>query len=728
MRLTGRQQRQERDSLLQTVVAAQTNPPLIDRSLRKLQPETVLLLTLMARSRRPVWSTPQLLTLLSALGVHEGATALKEALEYGLLFPYLRDVDVAYPWEEESFQASHPAIEDDGSSGKAALQSTATWPRLHLTEDISSWLAVRNHCVPQLFVHPAVGERVRQRSLPLPQLAGQAQQQLPGRFQTDGWDWPLRLAALWQRVRQLPVRLTHDGQLYKKDKQRLQTEPLFHQGWQTGYVPTDAVTLSVGVATASGLLQKHHDLLRAAAFPAVWYQALAVLLAELLPQFLSVAHWDPLRGQQTETSNDTVATSTAGWLILWLLAAADPQVWIEPADLAAWLWSHHPYWAGTLSDAEASTGGVDWVNRWLLTVAVPLQVVETWEGGVRLTPLGRWYCDGTGDPPATAPLEPSPTLLMQPNAQIVAYRQGLTPALVAELSQWAQWQSIGPACVLQLQEDYWHQALEMGWTLPQLTQWLQRHTGRPVPHTVIDLLERWGDRRERFTVFPSAVVVEFANAEDLEWALAQGWIHWRIGERFGLTADGAEPDLRHFRLLANRNYQEPPQPCLRVLEDGLTVEVDPIAADLFIDWELSRLAEPLEEPTPTGTRRYRIDLERLRRAVDTLTLDALESWWLSRSGAPMPPLVRFLALGPQWPAPRVQTVLVLRLPNPEAAEALLQWPKTRPLVVERLGPTALVISAEHLPLMRQILAQWGIPLLLSDALVTTDQACPPGPE
>jgi hypothetical protein len=193
-----------------------------------------------------------------------------------------------------------------------------------------------------------------------------------------------------------------------------------------------------------------------------------------------------------------------------------------------------------------------------------------------------------------------------------------------------------------------------------------------------------------------------------------------------MTADGSEPDLRHFRLLANRNYETPPQPCLRQAEDGLTLEVDPIQADLFVDLEVARIAELCAPSEPAEPRRYRITAERLRQAVNTFSLEAIDAWLSARSGAPLSPAARLLVLGPHWPPLRAERLLVLRLPTPEAADGLLQWPATRHLIAERLGPTTVALAPEHLAPLRLALQEAGL-TLLEDASAAP-AATPPPPQ
>jgi hypothetical protein len=39
---------------------------------------------------------------------------------------------------------------------------------------------------------------------------------------------------------------------------------------------------------------------------------------------------------------------------------------------------------------------------------------------------------------------------------------------------------------------------------------------------------------------------------------------------------------------------------------------------------------------------------------------------------------------------------------------VMQWPQTRDLVAERLGPTAVVVDEEHLEALRRALAEIGV--------------------
>jgi hypothetical protein len=181
----------------------------------------------------------------------------------------------------------------------------------------------------------------------------------------------------------------------------------------------------------------------------------------------------------------------------------------------------------------------------------------------------------------------------------------LTPALIATLSRFARWKGLGPACTLELTAEQTYRGLESGLTLPMMMQLLARHSSRPIPPAVADLLQRWASKRERITVFASAVLVEFGSPAELDVAVNRGIVALRLTDRIGMTADGAEPALAQLRLIANRDYEARPQQCVSVGDDGVTLTVDAAAADLLLDAEIGRFAVPL--PTdPQAPRRFRM--------------------------------------------------------------------------------------------------------------------------
>src|SRR4029079_7211660 len=95
---------------------------------------------------------------------------------------------------------------------------------------------------------------------------------------------------------------------------------------------------------------------------------------------------------------------------------------------------------------------------------------------VRLSPLARWLL-GVGEKPADPVTFPR-TLLVQPNLEILAYRQGLTPSLIGRLTKLASWKTLGAACTLTLEPDTVYRALESGESFESLRPTLGPHAPR----------------------------------------------------------------------------------------------------------------------------------------------------------------------------------------------------------------------------------------------------------
>jgi hypothetical protein len=328
---------------------------------------------------------------------------------------------------------------------------------------------------------------------------------------------------------------------------------------------------------------------------------------------------------------------------------------------------------------------------------------------VRLAPTGRWLL-GLAEAPSLEPAG-TQTLLVQPNLEIVAYRQGLVPGLLARLTHFAEWKSLGAACTLQLGPESVYRALELGQTFDSIRLALEQHGTRAVPAAVLDSLRTWANKRERITVYPTATLLEFADAEDLNEALARGLPGMRIADTLAVVASEGAIDYRHFRLTGTRDYALPPERCVQVEADGVTLTVDVGRSDLLLETELPRFAEPHPGPPSNGRRQYHLTPASLGAAREQgLNVTTLEAWFLQRTGGPLSPAARLLLAGTQIPAPRLRRHLVLHVASAELADGLMQWPQTRALIAERLGPTALVVEEERLETLRQRLHEAGIAL------------------
>ena len=662
------------EELTERILTTLANPPVVDRRIADHSPPGRAALAILGQSRQPVWKVGHLLTMLAALGSTEGFAPIQALLDAGLLFP----------------------VRDGGSSPLNGFQH---------------WLGHETLLNAEVFTLPAVAARAREEALELPNLAaddGPAKSEIPRL--ADGLEWPLRIAAVGQLVADGAMRTTQTRALFKRDLQRLQTHELL------AAAPADHLDVvpDIGVLTlfwalgsgklaiVDGELTLPKDSRTAVNRP------LSEEVVELFAAMATLEAWDPLHGYRV-LEGQLSALPSASLLLVLLLAAAKPGQWCEAEPLAGWLWEHHPAWQNGLNAAAQQAGGTPWVESLLLGVFYPLGIVEVVEREgrfIRLSPFGRSLFAGGAKIPE-APAFPQ-TLMVQPNAEIIAYRQGLTPTLIGRLSRFARWKSLGPACTLELTAEQTYRGLESNLTLAGMVQTLNQHGVRPVPAAVMDLLQRWANKRERITVYSSATLVEFLSPTDLDVAISRGMIAVRITDRIGLCADGADPDYKNLRLIGNRDYEAKPTKCIAVDDDGVTLTLDPGQTDLLLEAEIGRVAEPVPADG-NSARRFKLTPESLRRAVQGgWKLDELDVWFTARTGTGVPAAGRMFVLGPTVPPSLATKRVVLQVPSAEIADGLMQWPTTRACIEDRLGPTALAVDEALLPTLRGVLDSLGV--------------------
>lgn len=656
------------EDLIDRCVASAGNAVVIDRRLKEIDPACRRLLALIAHSRQPRWRLGSLLEMLAALGHAEGPRPALTLFEQGLLFPELPD-------------------------GTPKLRSFEQW----LGQAGATGFAV--------FAHPAVVARALGEDLGLPDLS--TQYAVLSAQEADGLDWPLRLAVTWQQAGAAPLRRTQSGDFFKRDLDRLRADPLLtgRGGDALAELP-DAGVLAVYLAAVEGLLCDRDGELAAGAFPGSWEGELRPALTSLWAALPQVEDWDALDGWRAGAAGNPFP---AAYLLAMLLLARQPaDAWVAPEDVGAWVIEHHPYWSG---DSVRPSRLREWAAAFLLGLAYPMRWVQagrddTGEWRVRLSPLGRWLLGVGEQPPPEAAFKQ--TLLVQPNLEIIAYRQGLSLGLLNRLARMATWKTVGAACTLQLEPASVYRALESGLTFESILQTLEQHGTRATPAPVIESLRTWANKRERIQVFASAAVLEFASAGELQEALARGLPGLRLSDRLLAVPDESVIDYRHFRLAGTRDYGLPPERCAEVEADGVTVTVDPTRSDLILETELPRFAEPVERSL-NGRRGYRLTPESLAAAREAgVTLPTLETWFQQRTGQPLSPAARLLLTGAQQPPPELKRHLVLHVASEAVADGLMQWPATRALIEVRLGPMALAVEEENAPKLREQLKALGI--------------------
>lgn len=643
----------------EAAAATLTNPPAIDRRLKELPPGPRVLLNALGVSRQPRWTVDALMALAAGLGYPDGFAPVEALLEFGIAFPAdKREVPDFATWY--------------GTAGpKAAV------------------------FVPMTILDRASGGRQ----------APEGTQEQPGgpMLVPDGLEWPIRLAAAWQLVRATKPRLTQTNTLFKRDAGRVTADPVLGAPLaDVGVVLPEGGVLAILWAKAAGLLSEFESELRPEAFPPAWKAGVWPTLTQLFSSFFAVDSWDPVRGQDL-LPNVPCVTATAGLLAILHLPATG---WTTAEAVAAELWDRHPHWPHQLSKEHQLNRGVLWVTAFLKGVLVPLRIADVAGESYRLADFGRHLVLGDKVPPAPPPFPQ--TLLVQPNAEVLVYRQGMTPELLGQLTRFAGWKQTGPACGFELNAEETYRGLEAGLSLAEITRLLDRHGMRPTPPSVTDLLRRWADKRDRVVVYGSATLVEFSTPADLDSAISRGIVAVRVTDRIGVSADGADPPFAELRLIGNRDYESRPQRCVAVANDGLTLTVDAAQSDLLLEAEIGRVADAQPNPD-SSVRTYKLSPASLTRAVASgLSLADLDLWCESRTGERLSPAGRLFVTGPALKPSLAGTCVVVEFPTEETADGIMQWRETAGLIDRRLGPTAVVVNSEHLQLLRDALLSIGV--------------------
>jgi hypothetical protein len=668
------------EELVGRVLAALDNPVILDRRLKELPAACRHVLALVSHSRQPRWPVGALVEMLVTLGHADGLAAVTELLETALLVPEL------FPVGPEG---------DESDSPKTRVRSFA------------QWLTLTTGQPPHVIAPPLASARALGEDLALPECPGAAGAGEGGVLEADGLEWPLRLAVLRQQVAGAPLRRTQQNDFFKRDLERLRGDPQLAAAPDAPAVVPDPGLFTVGLARAVGLLVEGDAELVAGDYSGGWGQGLASVLADLWASLPRVHGWNPVGGWEPGAGPGNPYPS-AQLLALLLLGRLPTRDWARAPAIEEWLRARHPFWSGR-SDAPLG------ITSFLLGVAYLLRLVQARRGPegewlVRLSPLGRGIL-GLGPLPPAPPSYPQ-TLLVQPNLEILAYRQGLTPALIVQLSRFATWKGLGPACTLQLEPHSVYRGLESGETLAGIVQTLDRHGMKGLPSAVTDSLRTWSNKRDRLTVFPSAALFEFATAAELNDALARGLPAQQLTDRLAVVASESEIDFRHFRLTGTRDYCLPPERCVDVEEDGVTLNIDLARSDLLLETELQRFAEPVARTSGSVRRHYRLTPASLASARGLgVTPAFLERWFEQRTGSPLSPAGRLLLSAADTPPPALRRQLVLHVADPQIADGLQQWPATRDLVQVRLGPTALAVAEDDVAALTERLGELAVRLV-----------------
>lgn len=643
------------------MAAALADPVGLDRTLKPVSPIARQLLRLFDVSRQMRWTVQALADVLPILGHPDGLAPVVELLECGLAFP---DVPAGLP-----------------------------------VESFAAWIGQAAYDALAIFTVPAVAARCRAEPVDLQLPLADKTKHVA--IEADGLEWLLRGSVVWQLVLQGPLRRTQNGGLFKRDQERLRAHAVLATAPADAAAELpDAALLAIELARGVGIVVSRGDEWFAGAIPESWRDGLGPALTELWTALNGIATWDPLRGYEPDLLGRKWRASLSIALALALLETPAGH-WHDPDALAEWLAARQPDAAREIADLPA------WSRQWLLGVLQSLRIVESvkapdgWR--VRLTTAGRQLLGGgVAKLPAPAVTQ---TLLVQPNLEVIVYRQGLTPGLLTMLSRFAEWKTLGMAGTLTLTPESVYRGLESGLSLNELQRTLERHSSRPLSESVIELLRSWASKRERVQVYPQAVLLEFRTPADLDAALRQGIIEQKLTDRIGLCSSEKAVEYPRFRLAGSRDYLDPEEACVTVEPDGLTLHVAEGKADLLLQSEIKRFAEQPMDDRPT----YVISVETLQRGRDAgVDLRWLDDWFQRRTGAALPPTPRMLLGGPTAGPFAIEPRVIVRVPSAEVGDGLERWSAARAFLGERLGPTSFAVPESHVAGLRQLLTESGL--------------------
>jgi Helicase conserved C-terminal domain len=638
------------EELRNRLVEGLSNAPVVDRRLKELPSVVRFWLAVAARLRCHRWHAYDLVHLANRLGAPEQMANVFTLLDSGLAIPVL---------------ATPPA------------KPLRTW---------DDWLA-HSGTTPEIEIPPTVAARASFDDAHFPAITGKTFE--PKHIsRNDGLEWLLRTGLLWQQVFEGPMRVTQTGMPFKRDLVRLGSDEILSAPLPEtrGTIP-ELGLLALDLSRRIGLLTLTDNELRAGEFRFGEPNEAFAFQRSVLRHLPKFKLWDPVAGVRTEANPVPFAMI----LLLTTLSRQPGDDWFHPDDLAK---NFRLTEIGISEDAVANL---------LFALGIPLRLVESCEDGegywFRATPLLR-HLLAEGPVPAEGETFPQ-CLIVQPNSDVIAYRQGLTPDLIVKLTAFADWKMIGPACTLALTAESVYRGLEAGFSLNDLLGTLRKHSAQELPANVVDMIRRWSAKRERINVYPSATLLEFNTPADLEEAFSRALVSMKISDRIGLVE--GEVDYRHYRLLGNRDYESRPMQCVAFENDGITFTVDITGSDLLLEAELLRLAERL--PDEQGERCYRLTPASIAKAKETgVQLTELEQWYLSRSGEPLSASARLLFVGSAGMSGSVSRFVVVQFPNSMVADGVCQWPDSAAYVVQRLGPATIAIDESRLPELIRTLA------------------------
>src|SRR5262249_48117765 len=204
-------------------------------------------------------------------------------------------------------------------------------------------------------------------------------------------------------------------------------------------------------------------------------------------------------------------------------------------------------------------------------------------------------------------------------------------------------------------------------------------------------------------IYSAGAIFEFTSPAEMNEAIVRGLPAVRLTNRLAIVASEKDIEYKHFRLTGTRDYTLPPEKCVDIEADGVTLSIDLTRSDLLLETELQRFAMSVQQPLSPhalgdglsffslsgpegsgarggalGRRYYRLTPASIAAARNQgVALVYLERWFGQRTGLPISAAARLLMTGPAAAPVELRRRLVLHVGNENLADGLQQWPGTR---------------------------------------------------
>ncbi len=164
--------------------------------------------------------------------------------------------------------------------------------------------------------------------------------------EADGLEPILRLAAVWQRIEEGPIRQTQQGTFFKRDRERLEDDPVLAGPITDALEPLpDMALLWIALARSVGLVvpEAGSDRLIAAR-PDFWGENAVHLPQMIATRWLALRDWHEQAGMRQEGSPVDLAIPFVRASVLLWLAKMPESAWLALDDLDEHLSQLAPYW------------------------------------------------------------------------------------------------------------------------------------------------------------------------------------------------------------------------------------------------------------------------------------------------------------------------------------------------------------------------------------------------